>query len=152
MRLLPRLRQLLTESPAQNYKNAIFTALQVAHTGLYDQSFLSQLFSCHLVCKETQSGGTRVAPQLKYIGPLNTKGGFYKSAGDLVHLQGMMEVECPDYSGPRITEELEDNLQLMTGLTPLQLREAQTDRERNYLEGKQTRTVDCREEGNGEIE
>jgi len=132
--LLPRLRQLLTESPAHNYKNAIFSALQLAHTGLYDQPFLSQLFSCHFVCKETETGGSRVAPQLKYLSPLNTKGGFFKTAGDLVHLQGMMEVECPDYTGPRITEELEDNLHLMTGLTPLQLRQCQTDRERSYLE------------------
>ena len=77
-----------------------------------------------------------MAPQLKYLSPLNTKGGFFKSAGDLVHLQGMMELECPGYSGPRITEELEENLELMTGLTPLQLRSAQTDRERSYLEGK----------------
>ena len=107
VRLVARLSQLLTESAAHHYKNVIFSALQLAHTGLYDEPFLSQLFSSPFVCRETEGGGTRVAPQLKYISPLNTKGGFYKSAGDLVHLQGMMEVECPDYSGPRITEDLE---------------------------------------------
>ena len=151
VRLVARLSQLLTESAAHHYKNVIFSALQLAHTGLYDEPFLSQLFSSPFVCRETEGGGTRVAPQLKYISPLNTKGGFYKSAGDLVHLQGMMEVECPDYSGPRITEDLEDNLHLMAGLTPLHLREAQTDRERSYLEGKtdQNCRLSCQEERDG---
>ena len=135
--LLARLRVLLTESPAHTYKNAIFSALQLAHTGLYDKQFLAQLFSSDFVCRQTEGGGSKVSPQLKYLSPLNTKGGFYKSAGDLVHLQGMMELECPDYTGPRITEDLEDNLELMTGLTPLQLRKSQTERERSFLEGKQ---------------
>ena len=145
LNLIPRLSLLMTESPAVNYKNAIFSALQLAHTGLYDLPFLSQLFSSNFVCKVTESGGIKVSPQLKYISPLNTKGGFFKSAGDLIHLQGMMEVECPDYSGPRITEQLEENLEIMIGLTPLELRETQTERERSFLEGKELSdaTMEC---------
>ena len=47
----------------------------------------------------------------------------------------MMEVESPEYSGPRITAELESNLELMVGLTPLELSQSSCEGDRRYLGG-----------------
>ena len=131
--LVPRLRNLLADHATSNYKNVIFTALQLAHTGIYDLDLLEELFSCPLVSIQTETG-VKISPGLKYSSR-NITGGFFKTGGDLLHLQGMMEVECPEYRGKRITEDLEMNLKLMLGQTPLQLRDATAEEERRYLSG-----------------
>ena len=134
LKLLPRLRRLLADHPGQNYKNVIFAALQMAHTGLYDQPLLEQLFSCPHVSNQSETG-VKIVPGLKYVSLHNSRGGFFKTGGDLLHLQGMVEVECPAYRGVRITEDLEDNLELMVGQTPLQLRSATRERDLSFLSG-----------------
>jgi len=121
----------LTDRPIHNVANILTMALHMAHMGIYSTDLLDQLFKCELVTVPGRGGtGKAMAPRLKYdSSQYSDKGGMDRQGGDLLQLQGMMDLEMTDYKGERITEGLEESLKYVVNYTPLEVREGSEEEE-----------------------
>ena len=65
-----------------------------------------------------------LARELLYVDKTNnSRAGLAKSAGDVLMLQGMVDMELPGYAGTRITEtDFDKKWKAMKGFAPLEIR------------------------------
>ena len=122
VKLVPRLCDQLKINEGLNCKSILLTTLQMAHFGLYETHLLEDLFQCPSISKVTGDGVRKMAKNLVYVGGYNNQSGLAKSAGDLLQLQGMVQMEFPSYSGPKIDlMDFEKKWISMRGQTPLEI-------------------------------
>ena len=124
LKLAPMMMQLIEEKPVGNARNIIYTTLQMAHVRLYVPELLEKIFSCRKVSR-IEDGTLKLAKELIYKGggSYNTHPGHAKVSGDLIMLQGMIEMELPDFRGKMIEKsDLERKLKAMRGYSPLEVR------------------------------
>ena len=120
-KLGPLLVHYLLAMHTTNSKNVLMATLQMAHLGLYDHTLLDTLFSCPSITHLYPDGQRALTRQLIYPGGYNHQAGLDKAAGDLLMLQGMVELEQSSYTGARITREVEKCLCMATGDSPLEI-------------------------------
>lgn len=87
-------------------KNDLSFLLHMAHLGLYNHHAIDQLFSSPQLTSQTSKG----REMLRSVRFANCSNRF--TGGCLLALQGMVELECPTYSGAKITVELENTIRL----------------------------------------
>ena len=120
--LTPRLKELLHQHAKSNTKNVLAAAVQLSHLQLYDVELVDQLLTT--VSRPRQDGSVGLARELLYVDKThNSRAGLAKSAGDVLMLQGMVDMELPGYAGTRITEtDFDKKWKAMKGFAPLEIR------------------------------
>ena len=135
----PKMMQMIEDNPTGNIRNVIFATLQMAHLRLYVPELLVKIFSCDKVSRIEEDGAVGLARELRYKGGggYNTNPGHAKMTGDLMMLQGMLELEVPSYRGRKIAHsDLERKWNVMRGYRPLEVRSNQDNSDfGKYLKG-----------------
>lgn len=137
LKMSPKMMQLIEDKPVGNTRSIIYTTLQMAHLRLYVPELLEKIFSCPKVSR-MEDGTLKLVRELMHKG-----GGGYnsnplhaKTAEDLIMLQGMIEMELPDFSRSTkmiVKSDLERKWTTMRGYTPLEVRNG---RENNQDSGR----------------
>ena len=145
LQLAPRLTELLNQDSKRNSKSAISYALQMAHLGLYEPKLLREIFESPHVTKCDNEGNRRISNEMLYAGQRNMRAGLGQCAGDLLMLQGMVELEKPSYLDILLTNdmEMEKKHQYMSGTLPLVARASEDPILKKHKLGYFTRTQLC---------
>jgi len=141
--LVPKLTNLMQEDSRTNSKSALSFALQMAHVGLYEPKLIEEIFDSPYVTKCDKNGNRRIAKEMLYVGEYgNIRAGMVQSAGDLLMLQGMVELELKNYKGSLLAKDvdLEIKYQQMSGTLPLVARASKDPILMKFKSGYFTRT------------
>ena len=129
LKMSPKMMQLIENEPVGNTRSIIYSALQMAHLRLYVPELLEKIFSCPKVSR-MENGTLKLVRELMHKGA----GGGYnsnplhaKTAEDLLMLQGMIEMELPDFTATEMISQsdLERKWRTMKGYSPLEVRNGQ---------------------------
>ena len=127
IRLIPIVKDRLLAG--HGHRSAIMFILHMAHLELYDRDLLRALFDSPLVTMQKEDGRRAMSNTLKY----GLKKGAERNihlGGALLQLQGMVELECSDFNGAMITEDLPECFYLHAHSdTPLEVRNAGREKE-----------------------
>ena len=124
MKMSPMMMKLIEDKPVGNTRSIIYTTLQMAHLRLYVPELLEKIFSCRKVSR-MEDGTLKLVRELLYKGGggYNNNPGNAKVAEDLLMLQGMIEMELPDFRGKMIDKsDLERKWKSIRGYSPLEVR------------------------------
>jgi len=107
--LLKGLDCILAEEPELlQTKEAVTFLLALAHLGLYNRSACELLFTSPVLTQHSHKAGGRIMNKLVRYARNGLMNQFL--GGRLLSLQSMLELECPEYTGPRLTAQLEDTI------------------------------------------
>ncbi len=124
LKMSPMMMKLIEDKPVGNTRSIIYTTLQMAHLRLYVPELLEKIFSCRKVSR-MEDGTLKLVRELLYKGGggYNNNPGNAKVAEDLLMLQGMIEMELPDFRGKMIDKsDLERKWKSIRGYSPLEVR------------------------------
>ena len=144
LKMSPMMMKLIEDNPVGNTRSIIYTTLQMAHLRLYVPELLEKIFSCRKVSR-MEDGTLKLVRELLYKGGggYNSNPGHAKVAEDLLMLQGMIEMELPDFRGKMIDKsDLERKWKSMRGYSPLEVRNGLDNPDcGKYLKGDLVQTV-----------
>ena len=116
---------LLGKHPTAHLKSSLQFCLHLAHLGLHPAGLLRDVFTA-ATAPTGPAGDRRILPELKFAQLRGrSEAGMERAGGDLLALQGVLDLEWPAFPGPRVTAGLEENTRLLAGrnsLSPLEVR------------------------------
>ena len=126
LKMSPNMMQLIENEPVGNTRSIIYTTLQMAHLRLYVPELLDKIFSCSKVSR-MEDGILKLVRELMHKGKCrgyNSNPLHAKTAEDLLMLQGMIEMEMPDFRANKMISQsdLERKWRTMRGYSPLEVR------------------------------